>query len=101
MDKALSYLSLAARAGRFAGGLDRTEKSVAGHKARLLLLASDAGGDATRKLGRLAESAGLSVRSVPYTKLEIAAATGRAAPVAAAAVEDAGLAEAFLKALSN
>ena len=92
---ALRYLSLAAKAGRLVTGGDEVEKQMRRGKRGTLLLASDAGSDALRRAGNLAHERSIPLWNIPYTKSELAAAVGRARPVALALITDKGLAAAF------
>lgn len=101
-DKAIRYLSLAAKAGRLITGGDDCEKAIRKQRKRgLLVLASDAGGDIARRAERLAAAEQLTLFTCMYTKSELAAAVGRGSTVALALVTDEGLAAAFTAAAAN
>ena len=100
--KAIRYISLAAKAGKLITGAEDCEDAVRRrHKNGVLLLASDAGGDASRRGTRLAENHHLHLMRIDYTKTELASAVGRRSPVALALVTDEGLAAAFAAAAAN
>ena len=95
---AIRYLSLAAKAGAIVTGGDEVEKTIRLGKGGLLLLASDAAPNAVRRAASFAERRSVSLRKIPYTKSELAAAVGRGSSVAIALVTDRGLASAFAEA---
>lgn len=97
MDKVLSYLGLAKKAGKLAAGEFLTEKSIYEKKAFLVIVATDASDNTKKKF-----SDKCSYRNVPLvfyqTKEELGAATGKAIR-ASMAVNDEGFAKAILKIL--
>ena len=98
MDKALGYLSLAARAGRLATGADNCIDSLKRGKAKLIILASDASSNAVKRAEGMLYGRNIPLCRVDYPKDELAHASGRRGPVALAAIEDEGLAKAFANA---
>jgi len=98
MDKALSYLGIMRKAGACAvteidcGSLCREGK------AKLLLLASDASENARSRANGFVYGRKIPLVTVPYTKMELSGRLGRGA-ISMIAVEDLGLAVAFMKAL--
>ena len=94
-NKAIRYLSLAAKAGRIVTGGDEVEKTVRRGKGGLLVLAADAGQNSIRRAEQLTREFPLMLERSAYTKSQIAAAVGRGSSVALALVTDGGLAEAF------
>ena len=98
MDKALNYLALAKR-GRLAElGEEPVGAVTRALKARLVVVASDASDHTWRRAKSfVAGTDQLAVR-VPFTKDQLGQATGRM-ELAIAAITDAPLALAFLKAL--
>lgn len=88
--EALRLLGLALRAGRVTAGEDLCREAVTAHKARLLLLASDAGENTRRRFGRLATEK-LPLISLEQDKSALGAALGRDT-CAVCAVTDLGFA---------
>lgn len=95
MDKAIRYLSLAAKAGKLVIGADDCEKAVRKGKAALIVLAVDAAPSAIKRGNELAGIRGTKVFKTVYTKAEFAQAVGRGSSVALAVLTDKGLASAF------
>jgi hypothetical protein len=92
---ALSYLSLARKAGDAVAGFAKCEELLGKKRARLLFHAKEAAGDGRRKLGRLADE---SVETIDvFTEPELDLAFGRS-PVVHAAVAKGGLADRLLAA---
>lgn len=98
MDKVLSYLGLAKKAGKLAAGEFLTEKSIYEQKAFLVIVATDASDNTKKKF-----SDKCSYRKIPIlfykTKEELGTATGRAIR-ASMAVNDEGFAKAIMKILN-
>jgi ribosomal protein L7Ae-like RNA K-turn-binding protein len=88
---ALRLLGLALRAGRVAQGEDMTREAVSGHKARLLLLSSDAGESIQRRSEHLS-SEKLPLIRLTSTKAELGRALGRDS-CAVCALTDLGFAQ--------
>lgn len=88
--EALRLLGLALRAGRVTAGEDLCREAVTAHKARLLLLASDAGENTRRRFGRLATEK-LPLVPLEQDKAALGAALGRDT-CAVCAVTDLGFA---------
>lgn len=95
MDKAIRYLSLAAKAGKLVIGADDCEKTVKKGKASLIVLAADAAPSAVKRGNELAGVRGTRIFKTVYTKAELAQAVGRGSSVALAVLTDEGLASAF------
>ncbi len=97
-DKAIGLLGLARKAGKLQTG----EESVAGlllqKRARLTVLARDAGSAVARKARSLAEGTRQRVLEIPYDKQTLGAALGKQS-VSVAAFADVSMALAFAKAL--
>ena len=93
MDKALSLLGLARRAGRLAIGHDAVIAAVRAKRAALVLITSDASPRLTRAL-RAAGYAGPAAFP-PVTAQELGAAIGKNACMIA--LEDAGFGAALMK----
>lgn len=86
----LRLLGLSKRAGRLAQGEDMTTEAVQNHKARLLLLASDAAPGTVRRAHTLAGER-LPVAVLPCDKAALGSALGRDT-CAVCALTDMGLA---------
>lgn len=95
MDKAIRYLSLAAKAGKLVIGEDDQLKAAKKGKATLLLLAADAAPSAKKRATELAAIRDTQVISTVYTKSELAQAVGRGSSVALLMLIDKGLSAAF------
>ena len=95
MNKAIRYLSLAAKAGKLIIGEDDCLKSVKKGKARLIILAADAAANACKRGNELASMGNIGIIKTVYTKAELAQAVGRGSSVALAILIDEGLAAAF------
>ena len=100
MDKCLSLLGIARKAGLLAVGGDAVSTAAHSGKARLVISASDAAESATRRARMNAQAGGAEFIAVHYTKFELGNITGRGSPVTAA-ILDAGLAAGFAKELEK
>ena len=100
MDKALNYLSLGRKAGRLELGEEPVGAAARAHKARLILVASDAGDHTWRRAKSFVAGTEQICMKVPYTKDDLGQATGRTA-LAMAAFTDPAMALAFVKALGD
>ncbi len=100
MDKALNYLSLARKAGRIELGEEPVGGAARAQKARLVLVASDAGDHTWRRAKSFVAGTQQQCVKVPFTKDELGMAVGRTS-LAIAAFTDPAMALAFLKALGN
>ena len=98
MDKALNYLSLARKAGRIELGEEPVGAVARAKKARLVLVASDAGDHSWRRAKSFVAGTEQLCMKVPFTKDQLGEAIGRTA-LAIAAFTDPALALAFAKAL--
>ena len=98
MDKALNYLSLARKAGRVELGEEPVGAAARAKKARLILVASDAGDHSWRRAKSFVAGTDQVCVRAPYTKDELGQATGRTS-LAIGAFTDPSMALAFLKAL--
>ena len=98
VNKALGLLSLARKAGKLQTGEEAVGVLLLEKRARLTLLAKDAGTAVSRKLRSMAEGTRQRVLEVPYDKQTLGAALGRGT-VSAAAFSDVSMALAFVKAL--
>lgn len=98
-DKALGLLGLARKAAKLQTGEETVGSLLLQKRARLTLLASDAGSAVARKMRSLAEGTRQRVIEVPYDKLTLGSALGKQS-VSVAAFMDVSMALAFVKALS-
>ena len=98
MSGALNLLGMARRAGAVQIGEESAAQAVLDHKARLILVAADAGASGAARMQRL-ESEKVPVLTVADTKAELGNALGFAG-CAACAVTDLGLASAIVKKLA-
>ena len=98
MDKALNYLALARKAGKAELGEEPVGAAARGEKARLVLVASDAGDHTWRRAKSFVAGTGQLCIRVPYTKDEMGMAIGRTS-LAIAAITDAALALSLVNAL--
>lgn len=99
MDNGLTgLLGIARKAGKAEAGEESAAAAAKGHKARVLLLASDAG-ERTRRHGEaLSQEGNCPLLVVPLTKGELGGALGRGS-CAILALTDIGLANAAVKKL--
>ena len=100
MDKALNYLSLARKAGRIELGEEPVGAAARAKKARLILVASDAGDHSWRRAKSFVAGTEQICLKVPYTKDQLGEAIGRTS-LAMAAFTDPAMALAFVKALGD
>ena len=97
-DKAIGLLGLARKAGKLETGEETVGSLLLQKRARLTLLASDAGSAVARKIHGLAEGTRQQILALPYDKLTLGAALGKQS-VSVAAFADVSMALAFVKAL--
>ena len=100
MDKALNYLSLARKAGRIELGEEPVGAASRAKKARLVLVASDAGDHSWRRAKSFVAGTEQICMKVPFTKDQMGEAIGRTS-LAMAAFTDPAMALAFVKALGD
>ena len=98
MDKALQYLALARKAGRTELGEEPVGAATRGRKARLVIVAQDAGDHTWRRAKSFVAGTEQLCIKVPFSKDAVGYAIGRTS-LAIAAFTDAALALAFVKAL--
>ncbi|MBQ9979929.1 MAG: ribosomal L7Ae/L30e/S12e/Gadd45 family protein [Oscillospiraceae bacterium] len=91
MDKALSVLSIARKAGKLQPGEEAATSAARDKKARLILLASDTAENTASKMTFIAERFNCPIFTVAVTKEELGAAVG-ISRCAVLAVTDMGLA---------
>ena len=94
----LSFLGMARKAGAVVIGEDAAAQAVLDHKARLILLANDAGDTTAQRVKRL-ESDKTPVLTLPEGKEEVGGIVGFAA-VAVVTVTDLGFASALVEKLA-
>ena len=100
MDKARNYLALARKAGFAELGEEPAGAAARAQKARLILVASDAGDHTWRRAQSFVAGTAQICLQVPYTKDELGQIIGRTS-LAIAAITDPALALSFVKALPN
>lgn len=101
MDNGLiGLLGLAQKGGKLQTGEESSSAAAKAHKARLLLLSSDAGERTRRHAQQLSEEGNCPLLPVPYTRVELGQAVGRGECVLLA-FTDVGLAAAAAKRLSQ
>ena len=98
MDKALSYMAIARKAGRIELGEEPAGAAAQTGKASLLLVAKDASDHTWRKAKHFVSGTAIPCIRVMHTKAQLGQAFGRDM-LALAAFTDPALAIAFLKAL--
>lgn len=101
MDKALSYLSLASKAGRVVIGADDQLKTVRKGRGTLIVLAADAAPSAVKRAIELSAVRNIRIFRAMYSKAELAHAVGRGSSVALAVLTDEGLSAAFCAAAAK
>ena len=98
MDKALNYLGLARKAGKAELGEEPVNAATRAVKAALVIVASDASDHTWRRAKSFVAGTGQECIRLPHTKDELGATIGRQ-ELAIAALTDAAMAQAFVKAL--
>ena len=98
-DKNLLILGLAKKAGLLAIGAEDTSSAARAGKARLIISACDASGNALRRASNSAEVGRAPYIIAPFTSFELGIASGRGSP-GTLAILDVGLAAAFMKGLA-
>ena len=99
-DNTLSLLGLARRGGNLVLGEEPVAEACRLKKARVVFLAADAGETTARRGTRMAESAGVPLVVLPWTKAELGDQLGRAS-CALLALTDLGLAAAVVSRLAE
>ena len=100
MDKALSYIALAHKAGLIELGEEPAGAAARAQHARLMAVASDATDHTWRRAKSFVAGTEQICIKVPFTKDQMGQAVGRSS-LALAAFTDPALALAFLKALND
>ena len=93
MNRVLSLLGLAKKAGRIEAGEESVGTAARAHDARLILLAGDAAENSVKRARRFAEEGACLCAALPATREELGRAVGRAS-CAMLAVTDIGFAAA-------
>ena len=97
-NRSLGLLSLARKGGNIVLGEEQAGAAARASRARLMLLASDAGGHTVRRAKSFVAGTAQPLLTLRYTKDELGDALGTTS-VAIAAVLDVRLAQAFVKTL--
>ena len=97
-DKSLGLLSISRKGGNIALGEEQVGAAARASRARLVLLASDAGGHTVRRAKSFVAGTAQPLMTLRYTKDELGDALG-VTSCAIAAVLDVRLAQAFVKTL--
>ena len=100
MDKVLNYLSLARKAGLAELGEEPVGAATRAGKARLVVVASDAGDHTWRRAKSFVSGTNQQLVRLPYTKDELGFAIGRTS-LAIVAVTDVGIARSLVEALGQ
>ena len=98
MDKPLSYVALARKAGRIELGEEPVGGAARALKAKLVIVAADSGDHTWRRAKSFVAGTDQVCVRVPYSKDEMGQATGRTS-LAIAAFTDPAMALSFVKAL--
>ena len=98
MDKALNYLGLARKAGKAELGEEPVNAATRAVKAALVIVASDASDHTWRRGNSFVAGTEQCILRLPFTKDQLGLAVGRQ-ELAIAALTDAAMAQAFVKAL--
>ena len=99
-DKTIGLLSIARKAGKLQTGEDAVGVMMAEHRARLIVLASDAGAATVRRVKAQTEGTRQRWLVLDLDKQTLGAALGKAS-VAVAAFADVSLALAFVRTLED
>ncbi len=99
MDKILSLLGLARRAGRLTLGFDAVCASVVKNESRLILTAADVSEGTMRKLRNHLSGSEINITGIPFEQAQINAAIGK--PVRIISVNDSGFANRIMELLDN
>lgn len=98
LDKSLGLLAISRKGRNIEVGEEPVAAVTRARKARLVLLASDAGDHTVRRARSLVSGSAQPLLTLPYTKLELGEALGTSV-CAIAAITDVRLAQAFVKTL--
>lgn len=98
MNKFLSTLGLARRAGKLTYGFDMVLMNL--YQTHLILLAEDCAPRTVRNIREAAEEAGIPVMNIPYTKESLGVSIGTK-PVGIIGVADAGFTRSLTKTIEG
>lgn len=98
--KARNYLAIAMKAGALEVGEENSGAAVRHGKAKVLLVASDASGNAQRRAEGFVYGVNVPIVKLPFTKGDVASSTGKAG-CSMAAVTDIGLAKGIVESLAE
>lgn len=96
-DKAIRYISLAAKAGKITIGTEDCNKAVRKGVHGLIVVASDAAQNTRRNAVMMSQHNQIRVFESKYTKWQLSIAVGRQKDVAMILINDDGLANAIMK----
>lgn len=99
-NRSLGLLSISRKGGNIVYGEETVGAQARASRARLIILASDAGGHTVRRAKSFAAGTTQPVLEVPFTKDELGDALGISS-CAIAAITDVRLAQAFVKSLGE
>ncbi len=99
-NRSLGLLSISRKGGNIVLGEEQVGAQARASRARLVLLASDAGGHTVRRAKSFVAGTAQPLITVPYTKDELGDALGTTS-CAIAAITDVRLAQAFVKTLGE
>ncbi len=99
MDKLLSLLGLARRAGRLTLGFDAVCGSVQKQESKLILTAEDVSEGTMRKLNNRLSGMEIDIREIPFGLDQINAAIGK--PVRIISINDSGFARRMIELLET
>ena len=99
-DKSLGLLSISRKGGNIVLGEEQVGAQARASRARLVLLASDAGGHTVRRAKSFVAGTAQPLITLPYTNDELGDALGTTS-CAIAAITDVRLAQAFVKTLPD
>ncbi len=99
-NRSLGLLSISRKGGNIVLGEEQVGAQARASRARLVILASDAGGHTVRRAKSFVAGTAQPLITVPYTKDELGDALGTTS-CAIAAITDVRLAQAFVKTLGE
>ena len=98
--KSLNLIGMARKAGFLEPGEEPAKAAAMSRRARLLVVAADAAGNTARRAVHFADIGHTKTITLPYTKSQMGAMTGRES-LSIAALTDTGLSHALLKSLES
>ena len=99
-NKSLGLLSISRKGGNIVLGEEQVGAQARAGRARLVVLASDAGGHTVRRARSFVEGTAQPLLTIPFTRDELGDALGTTS-CAIAAITDVRLAQAFVKTLGE